>query len=164
MTICVHVDDCKVSHVASKMVTKMVAWLQQEYESIFKDGTGKMTFNRGKVHMYLGMKLDYSSPGRVKISQFEYIEEVITAFDKADPGGGNSKTSAAPTNLFRIDEDCAKLLPAKAKAFHNIVAKTLYATKRSRPDTCTAVAYLTTRVREPNTDDWTKLAHMITYL
>jgi hypothetical protein len=62
----------------------MIKWLRQEYESIFEDGTGQMTVNRGKVHTYLGMKLDYSSPGRVKISQFEYIEEIITAFDKAD--------------------------------------------------------------------------------
>ena len=149
MTICFHVDDCKVSHISSKMVTKMVAWLRQEYESIFEDGTGKMTVNRGKVHTYLGMRLDYSSPGRVMISQFEYIAEVILAFDKADPGGSGTKTSAAPTNLFRIDDDCVKLLPNKAKEFHNIVAKSLYATKRSRPDTCTAVAYLTTRVRHP---------------
>ena len=164
MTICFHVDDCKVSHILPKMVTKMVAWLRQEYESIFEDGTGKMTVNRGKVHTYLGMRLDYSSPGRVMISQFEYIAEVILAFDKADPGGSGTKTSAAPTNLFRIDEDCEKLLPNQAKDFHNIVAKTLYATKRSRPDTCTAVAYLTTRVRAPDTDDWTTLAHMIKYL
>jgi hypothetical protein len=36
--------------------------------------------------------------------------------------------------------------------------------KRSRLDTCTAVAYLTTRVREPDTDDWAKMAHMMKYL
>jgi hypothetical protein len=164
MTICFHVDDCKVSHISPKIVTRMVNWLRQEYESIFEDGSGKMTVNRGKVHTYLGMKLDYSSPGRIIISQFEYIQEVIDAFDKADPGCGGTKTSAAPITLFRIDEDCAKLNPAKAKAFHNVVAKTIYATKRSRPDTCTAVAYLTTRVRAPDTDNWAKLAHMIKYL
>jgi hypothetical protein len=164
MTICFHVDDCKLSHMSAKIVSKMVDWLKQEYESIFEDGSGKMKVNRGKIHTYLGMQIDYSSPGRVKISQFEYIEEVITAFNKADPGGNGTKTSAAPSNLFQIDEDCAKLLPDKAKQFHNIVAKSLYATKRSRPDTCTAVAYLTTRVRAPDNDDWTKLAHMIKYL
>jgi hypothetical protein len=123
-----------------------------------------MTVTQGKIHIYLGMKLDYSIPCRVQISQFEYIQEIITAFDKADPEGGGTKTSAAPSNLFRIDEDCEKLLTVRAKEFHNIVAKTLYATKCSRPDTCTAVTYLTTRVRAPDTDDWTKLAHMIKYI
>ena len=48
--------------------------------------------------------------------------------------------------------------------FHNLVAKTLYATKRALPDTCTAVAFLTTRVREPDLDDWNKLSHMIRYI
>jgi hypothetical protein len=48
--------------------------------------------------------------------------------------------------------------------FHNLVAKTLYATKRARPDTCTAVAFLTTRVRAPDKDDWTKMVHLMRYL
>jgi hypothetical protein len=164
MTICFHVDDNKLSHVSPKANDKMIKWLRQEYESIFEDGTGKMTVNRGKIHTYLGMKLDYTLPGRVQISQFEYIEEILIAFDKADPNGGGTKTSAAPITLFRIDDDCEKLNATKAKIYHNLVAKTLYATKRSRPDTCTAIAFLTTRVREPDKDDWNKMAHMMKYL
>ena len=49
------------------------------------------------------------------------------------------------------------------KAFHNIVAKALYAAKRSRPDTALAVAFLTMRVREPDVDDLRKLKHLIVY-
>jgi hypothetical protein len=48
--------------------------------------------------------------------------------------------------------------------FHNLVAKTLYATKRARPDTCTAIAFLTMTVREPDKDDWTKLVHLMRYI
>ncbi len=33
-----------------------------------------------------------------------------------------------------------------------------------RPDTCLAIAFLTMRVRAPNTDDWEKLCHLIKYL
>ena len=69
-----------------------------------------------------------------------------------------------PENLFKIDEDCEKLQPKKAVEFHNLVAKTLYATKRARPDTCTAIAFLTTRVRAPDKDDWKKLSHLMKYL
>ena len=43
MTICFHVDDCKLSHHDSRANDRMVEWLRQEYESIFKDGSGKMT-------------------------------------------------------------------------------------------------------------------------
>ena len=164
MTICFHVDDCKLSHKDSKVIDEMIDWLRQEYESIFEDGSGKMTVSRGKVHTYLGMTLDYSVRGQVKITMFDYLKEILTAFEKAEPNSRGIKTSAAPDNLFKIDEDCEKLKPSKAVEFHNLVAKTLYATKRARPDTCTAIAFLTTRVREPDQDDWNKLVHLMKYI
>ena len=42
ITICFHVDDCKISHVSEKVDAYTDAWLRDEYESIFTDGTGKM--------------------------------------------------------------------------------------------------------------------------
>ena len=54
---------------------------------------------------------------------------------KMDPRNSGTKSSPAPENLFRVDEDCEKLSPDKAKGLHNMVAKTLYTTKRARPDT-----------------------------
>jgi hypothetical protein len=113
----------------------MIGYLRQEYESNFKDGSGAMTVSRGKIHKYLGMTLDYSIPGQVKITILEYVNEILAAFDTAEPKGRGTKTSAAPDSLFKVDEDCEKLAQVKAVEFHNLVAKTLYATKRSRPDT-----------------------------
>ena len=60
MTICFHVDDCKLSHKSSRQMDRMIEYLRKEYESIFEDGSGKMTVKRGKVHEYLGMTIDYS--------------------------------------------------------------------------------------------------------
>ncbi len=37
ITICFHVDDCKISHEYSKVVDETIKWLRAEYESIFKD-------------------------------------------------------------------------------------------------------------------------------
>ncbi len=51
-----------------------------------------------------------------------------------------------------------------AVAFHTIVAKDLYVTKRARPDFSLAIAFLTTRVRSPNIEDWEKFHHLIKYL
>jgi hypothetical protein len=142
----------------------MIGYLWQEYESIFEDGSGAMTVSQGKIHKYLGMTLDYSVPGQVKITMLEYVNEILDAFDKAEPKGGGTKTSAAPDSLFKVDEDCEKLAQFKAVEFNNLVAKTLYATKRARPDTCTAITFLTMRVREPDKDDWTKLVHLMIYI
>jgi hypothetical protein len=88
----------------------------------------------------------------------------LEAFDKAEPNGGGTKSSAAPSNLFTVNEDCEKVPPDKIVQFHNLVAKTLYATKRARPDTCTAIAFLTTRVRAPDLDDWIKMVHLMRYI
>jgi hypothetical protein len=110
------------------------------------------------------MTLDYSVPGKVKITMLDYANEILAAFDKEEPKGGGTKTSAAPDSLLNVDENCEKLAQAEAVEFHNLVAKTLYATKRTRPDTCTAIAFLTTRVREPDKDDWTKLVHLMRYI
>ena len=45
-----------------------------------------------------------------------------------------------------------------------MVAKLLYISKRARPDTGLSVAFLTTRVQGPDTDDWGKLSHVMEYL
>ena len=74
------------------------------------------------------------------------VEEILTAFAKADPKSTGTKSSDTPENLFVVNEECEKLSTDKSVHFHNLVAKTLYTTKRARPDTCTAVAFLTTRV------------------
>jgi hypothetical protein len=123
-----------------------------------------MVVSRGKIHTYLGMTLDYTVRGQAKVTMFDYSTEILTAFDKVGPKGAGTKSSTAPDNLFTINEDCNKLLSTKAVQFHNLAAKTLYATKRARPDTCTAIAFLTTRVRAPDKDDWKKLVHPMRYV
>jgi hypothetical protein len=164
MTICWHVDDLKASHVKTKVMDLMIKYLRQEYESIFEDGTGEMVVSRGKIHDYLGMTLNYTAGGQAKITMFDYVEEILTAFAIAELKGAGTKSSAVPDNLSTVNEDCEKLSSEIAVQFHNLVAKTLYATKRARPDTCTAIAFLTTRVRAPDKDDWKKLVHLMRYV
>ncbi len=42
MTICFHVNDCKLSHVSPTAIDKTIEWLRRDYESIFEDGSRKM--------------------------------------------------------------------------------------------------------------------------
>jgi hypothetical protein len=122
------------------------------------------------------MILDFTTKGQVKISMVNYVKEIIEAWDKApqldsdgfttviSKRGKKGKKCAAPEDLFKIDEAATKLNQDEAKAYHNITAKSLYVTKRARPDVLLAVAFLTTRVRGPDVDDWKKLRHMVEYL
>ena len=96
MTICYHLEDCKLSYRRSKFNYWLINFLRQEYESIFKDGSGKMTVIRGKVHKYLGMTLDYTVCSQVQITIIDFLDKVFIYFDKSELKGGGTKTSAEP--------------------------------------------------------------------
>jgi hypothetical protein len=106
------------------------------------------------------------------VTMHDYLHGLLEAFNLAVKEHGNgyltvgkqcSKTSAAPDNLFVVNEDCEKVISAAVAAFHMVVAKTLYVTKSARPDTSLEIAFLTPRVRAPNKDDWEKLCHLMEY-
>jgi hypothetical protein len=173
--VCFHVDDCKVLHLTTKVVDETIEWLRSGYENVFKDGTRQMKLHCGKTHKYLGMSLDFSHPNQCRVTMIDYVDEIVVAYDKAlkDLSDGFSaftkkknvaRTSMAPDDFFIVDKDTEKLSEEGAKAFHNLVAKTLYVSKRSRPDVSTAIAFLTTRVRAPDANDWRKLSHLMEYL
>ena len=67
-------------------------------------------------------------------------------------------------HLFDVRDDVKVLDEKKAVIFHNMVARGLFLCKRARPDIQTAVAFLATRVSQPDIDDWKKLCRMINYL
>ena len=122
-----------------------------------------MKINRGKIHEYLGMTLDFSISGEVKITMTPYIREVIEDFSKYDPGSKTARTSAA-NHLFKVRDDAKPISEKLAQIFHTFVAKSLFATKMARPEISTTVSFLTTRVIEPDEYDWKKLVRMIRYL
>ena len=95
----------------------------------------------------------------------EYIDEILTAFNKMDPSNSVTKSSATPENLLKAVKDCDKLSLSldKSKLFHNLVSNTLYTTKKARPDTFTSVVFLSTIVKELDTNDCKKLAHLMNY-
>ena len=67
-TILWHVDDLKISHVDSAVVSRDLADIDAEYGKI-----EKMTIKWNKVHKYLRMTIDHSSPGKVILSMIDYI-------------------------------------------------------------------------------------------
>ena len=63
------------------------------------------------------MTLDYTTKGLCKVRMLDYIEEVIKTFNKTDQKSTGTKTSAAPSNLFVVKEDCTKLTKEKSEHF-----------------------------------------------
>ena len=152
-TIVWHVDDLKISHVESSVVTEVLSQLESKY--------GEMSITRGKKHTYVGINFEFKANGTVDVEMEDYMKECIEEFPEEIT---KASTSPATQFLFDVNDDCDPLSPDNMEIFHKIVAKLLFACKRARPDIQTVVAFLTTRVSKSNDDDWKKLKRCLQYL
>ena len=159
-TLVWHVDDIKASHKNPKVLDRVIMMLGNIYSN---EDIGKMKPVRGKKHDYLGMVLDYSNPGEVIIDMTRYVKQMVEEFPYQNLIKGTAATPAA-NHLFNVRDNVPKLEERRRKVFHNMVAKGLFVCRRSRPDIQTTIAFLTTRVKEPDEDDWKKLLRLMMYL
>ena len=158
LTVSWHVDDLKVSHKDPEVVTLFIEWIKETYGSI-----GEVKVTRGKIHDYLGMKLDYSVDGKLIIDMRDYVSSMIEDFPKEELPD-KKVVSPWTDNLFKVDEESPRLNKEQSEQFHTTTAQGLFLAKRGRPDISPAIAYFTTRVIESNEDDWKKLVRMMQYL
>ena len=108
------------------------------------------------------MDFDFETKGVVKIGMIKYVEDMINTFPEKITK--EAATPAAP-HLFKVREDNVKQLSDdKADTYHTITAKGLFLCKRARPDIQTTIAFLSTRVKNSDEDDWKKLQRLISYL
>ncbi len=101
MTVPWHMDDLKVMHIDPQRVTIFTEWAKSIYSNY--------EVTHGKYHEYLGMNLDFNTPGVVKVSIIPYVEKVPEQFPKdlAQP-----MQSSAASHLFMAkEEDKASFLP-----------------------------------------------------
>jgi hypothetical protein len=154
MTLRWHVDDLMISHKNGDDIKIFLRGLKDIYGN-------NLAENVGKLHDYLGMEFDFSSEGEVKINMTKYIKKIIKDFPEEILG---KQATPAGDHLFKVREDGRKLDEEQANAFHHTVYQLLFAANRTRRDIQTAVSFLTTRVKEPDEDDWGKLKRVLKYL
>jgi hypothetical protein len=118
---------------------------------------------RGRVRDYLGMTLDFTNKGEVKVTMIDYLKGVINDFPEIITG---TAITPATANLFEVRPDIERKVigEEQARAFHHSVAQLLFATTRARKDIQHTVAFLTTRVKSPDEDDWMKLKRLLKYI
>ena len=89
-TIIWHVDHLKISHVDPKVVNGVIKKLEEKFgqESPFVTSQGK------KIE-YLGMCIDYTVKGKVKISMYDFIDKMLAELP-SDMNG----VSTTPTALY----------------------------------------------------------------
>ena len=143
MTVVWHVDDLKVSHVDAKEVGKFI----HQMEEAFGKET-PLSVSRGKTHEYLGMSLDFGNRGKVRINMKHYIDMML--HDAPKEMDGISSTPAA-VHLFKTNMEDPKLLGnERKKIFMHLVMQGLYLSQRGRPDIHTAIAFLCSRLNNPD--------------
>jgi hypothetical protein len=128
------VDDLKLSHEDPNAVTQVLETINNRY--------GKevpITVTLSQVCDYLGMVLDYTEEGRVKISMNQYVKEILHVL--LTDMTGEALTPAA-AHLFQVNPEVQKLELERKELFHQNVAKLLFLSKRARLDLQTAVVFL----------------------
>ena len=158
LTVQAHVDDLTLSHKDQCVLDNLI----RELNAVFGKEK-KLEETKGDVHEYLGLTIDYSMPGNVVFSMFDYLEDIIVEAPLDLKVGPKHKTPASG-KLFHVDKTSPLLNTEKAELFHRLVARLLFASKRARPDIQVAVAFLCTRVKNPTEEDYKKLGRLIRYV
>jgi hypothetical protein len=151
-----HVDDIKMSHVQQDVLDSIITKLSERYGQ-----DAPLTVQRGPIHDYLGMTIDYSEDGKIKFIMADYVKGIL---DEAPSDMDGTAASPAANHLFSVNDKSDKIDAKRADLYHRLTAKLLYLSKCARPDFQTAVSFLTTRVTQPNIDNWKKLGQSIKFL
>jgi len=151
-TVCWYVDDLKLSHVSSTVVSKMISMIEAKF--------GQMTVTRGAHHTYLGINFEIKDK-RVHINMRSYLQECIDAYGESIMCNATTPTTK---QLMEIDEKLSELEEYRKDKFHHVVAKLLHISKRARLDLQVSVGFLCTRVKKPTVEDWRKLRRVLQYI
>ena len=150
-SICFHVDDLLVTSKDPDNIALVHEGLSAVY--------GELTMKRGPKLSYLGMTLDFATPGIVKIRQEKFLGDMLR-----ESGITTRASTPALATLFEIDPN-SQLLEGEAKEqFHSTTAKLLYLAKRTRPEMLLLCSFLTTRVTCSTEEDQLKLLRGLRYL
>jgi hypothetical protein len=151
-TVAVYVDDLKFTCAHCGIVTASIRALEARLDC-------KLKVTEGPIHFYLGMRWDYSAPGKCTVTMGGYTADLI-----ADSGITGRIGSPAANHLFAVRDDATPLNTEQREEFHTFVAKMLYLAKRVRPDILLPISFLATRVQKPDEDDRAKLHRVLRYL
>ena len=93
------VDNLKFSYEDPKVINYIVGWLREKYEY---PNIGVMSPTRGKENEFLGMKLDFSQPGYVRVVMAKFIMSMVKDFKKWQYPNIKKVSSPVAPHLFQV--------------------------------------------------------------
>jgi hypothetical protein len=149
LTVIWHVDDLMSLCKNDFELTMLSCYLGKIYGP-------KLSMHTGRKNDYLGVDVEFKEDGTLDVSMVAYLKNVISDFPKmitrkaATPAADHLFTNGDKKETRPLEEE-------RVLAFYHTVAQLLFMSMRARQDIQTAVAFLTTRVKCPDKDDWGKL-------
>ena len=118
----------------------------------------------GEAKYFLGIKLDRNSNGTLRLSQTNYIENILERFNMTA-----SKQVSSPMvpnkNMMehkpRSKEDASSMISVP---YREAIGALLYLSIRTRPDIAVAVGTLAKHVQEPHMIHWEGVKRVLRYL
>lgn len=127
LTVQFHVNDLKASQQNKNVLQEFINKLRAEFSK-----EDKLMENKGLIHDYLGITIDYSLPRKMVFTMFDYLEDIIVEC----PDDLKSGTLIYPSNnsLFKVHEDLLQLTEDQLDLFHRVTTWLLFVAKRAQPD------------------------------
>ena len=158
LTVQLHVDDIIAYNKDQCVLDNFI----RELNNVFGKEK-KLEESKGVVHDYLGLTIDFYLPGKVVFSMFEYLEDIVVEAPLDLKNRPKHKTPAS-RKLSSVNNYSPLICQEKVDMFHTKVMRLLFTSKRTQPDIQVAVAFLCTRVKNPNDEDYEKLDQLIRYV
>ncbi len=105
MTICWHVYDLFLGHADPNVVTNLLNWLAQQYNTTDK----KLNVTQGPIHDYLGMNVNIATPGVVTFNMIPYLNKIFRDFLEKIMGVASSPAADHHFEVWPAHE--ARILP-----------------------------------------------------
>ena len=150
LTVGIYVDDIVMTCKRRETSDELIRALEVKYK--------QLKVHRGLTHNYLGMVLDFSTPGLVRIEQSGMILEITrtAGLDELQKAHGIKETcvkTPAADYLFSTSTSLPVLSDAEGELIHSVTAKILFIANRGRPDLLTFISFMTKRVLSPTAED-----------
>ena len=142
-TIAWYVDDTKISHVKSDVVTHIIGEIEKRFD--------KMTVTCGREHTFLGTKNRYTDEGTAQVSMKDY--HLTEAIVESGLNVQNVASTPARRDMFEVDPTSPMLPKQRLDAFRSVVMKLLYVAIRARLDFLLAISFLSTRTSKSTVED-----------
>lgn len=159
-TLLSYVDDIYATYKDQNVLDDVLKVINNK----FKTDTQNLSITKGVNHAYIGMNIDFSGKGHVRITQYDFLQDILEETSRNYESMNVNNITPAMSDVFTVDESSPLLPTDQAEYFHCITAQLLFASMKARPNLQVATAYLCTQVKSPTVSDYSKLARVIKYI